>query len=244
MNNKIVVLAVSILFITNMCICFHSTIQAKETITWSCTVNVNEAGGEQDTVVFGEAPDAIDGPPADSYDVVKPPAPMAPYLGATFTDNLPTPYTMLWKDYRQYPDSDKVWNLTIRWWPEDGESPTTITISWSTAEVDDSEYSSVNLCTNAGIVLKNMLVDTTYTFSGPAYVPQQFTIRCERTNNPPGTPTMPSGTITGHHGTSYTYSTSSTDPDGDTLFYRFDWGDTTISSWLGSYQSGEQMHTS
>jgi PKD repeat protein len=247
MKNKIGALVVSIFFITNMtCIVFQSSIEAKEIgITWSCNLHVNEYEGKQDDVVFGEAPDANDGPPVDSYDIVKPPTPMAPYVKAIFTDNLPSPYDSLWKDYRQYPDASKIWNLTVQWMPSSGSSPTTVTMSWFPSEIDDSEYTSVNLCTDNGIILKNMRVDNTYTFSCPAYAPQNFKIRCERTNNPPSTPSIPSGVIiSGYHGTSYTYSTSSTDPDGDDLSYRFDWGDTTIGSWLGSYQSGELIHTS
>ncbi|VVB60410.1 PKD domain protein [uncultured archaeon] len=245
MINRIGALVVSIFFITNMCTCFNNSIQAKETsITWSCTLHVNESGGKQDEVVFGEAPDAGDGPPPDSYDVVKPPTPIAPYVKAFFTDNLPSPYDSIWKDYRQYPSASKIWNLTIQWMPGSGSSPTTITVSWLTSEIDNSEYTSVNLCTDTGTILKNMLIYTTYTFSCPAYVPQNFKIRCENTNNPPVTPNIPSGNTTGYHGTSYTYSTSSTDPNGNDLSYQFDWGDTTISSWLGPYQSGELIQTS
>ncbi|MCD6169583.1 MAG: hypothetical protein J7J76_03395, partial [Candidatus Latescibacteria bacterium] len=56
-------------------------------------------------------------------------------------------------------------------------------------------------------------------------------------NHPPNTPSTPSGPSAGYVGTSYTFSTSATDPDGDTLTYRFDWGDGNISSWGASSQS-------
>ncbi|MEA2054152.1 MAG: PKD domain-containing protein [Candidatus Thermoplasmatota archaeon] len=36
----------------------------------------------------------------------------------------------------------------------------------------------------------------------------------------------------------YTYSTSTTDPDGDNIYYLFDWGDGTDSGWRGPYSSG------
>jgi hypothetical protein len=108
-------------------------------IVWDATINFVNSGGQNDYVVFGEAPDAKDGPPADIYDVAKPPAPMTPYIRAYLRDNLPTPYTNLWRDYRHFPASAKNWSLSVKWEPEDGESPTTITISWSPAQVGTSE---------------------------------------------------------------------------------------------------------
>ena len=35
------------------------------------------------------------------------------------------------------------------------------------------------------------------------------------------------------------YCTSTTDPDGDDLYYLFDWDDGSNSGWLGPYASGE-----
>jgi hypothetical protein len=58
-------------------------------------------------------------------------------------------------------------------------------------------------------------------------------------NNPPLTPTTPSGTAKGDPGMEYDFSSSTTDPDGDDVFYWFDWGDRTESGWLGPYTSGE-----
>jgi hypothetical protein len=57
-------------------------------------------------------------------------------------------------------------------------------------------------------------------------------------SNPPTKPTTPQGTKEGTIGQTYTYSTSSTDSDGDQISYLFDWGDGTISEWLGPYNSG------
>jgi len=191
-GGEVVVIALAMVLIFPACSAAY--LQNQESITtlknqgksivWDVTMNFINPTGQNDYVVFGEAPDAHDGPPADSYDVAKPPAPMPPYIRAYLKDNLPAPYTNLWRDYRHYPDSAKVWNLSVKWEPEDGESPTTITMSWSTADVDESEYTSVNLCTNAGVVLQNMLVNNTYTFSCPAYVLQNFKIIC-RINSPP-----------------------------------------------------------
>ena len=56
-------------------------------------------------------------------------------------------------------------------------------------------------------------------------------------NRAPNTPSTPSGTTSGYTGTSYTYSTSTTDPDGDNVCYQFDWGDGSNTT-TGSYASG------
>ena len=55
----------------------------------------------------------------------------------------------------------------------------------------------------------------------------------------PAKPATPEGEIEGKRGQEYTYTSSTTDPDGDSLYYLFDWGDGTYSEWVGSYASGE-----
>jgi len=57
-------------------------------------------------------------------------------------------------------------------------------------------------------------------------------------NTPPITPSKPSGPKSGKAGTSYSYSSSTTDPDGDQIWYKWDWGDET-SGWDGPYDSGD-----
>jgi hypothetical protein len=58
------------------------------------------------------------------------------------------------------------------------------------------------------------------------------------TNYPPEIPPRPSGQIAGQPGVEYDYSSVTTDPDGDSLFYQFSWGD-EISGWIGPYPSGD-----
>jgi len=57
-------------------------------------------------------------------------------------------------------------------------------------------------------------------------------------NVPPETPPAPNGPTAGFIGVIYTFSAATTDPNGDNLFYLFDWGDGTNSSWVGPYSSG------
>jgi YVTN family beta-propeller protein len=52
-------------------------------------------------------------------------------------------------------------------------------------------------------------------------------------NNPPNIPYVPSGPSGGEVDTSYLFTTSTTDSDGDSVCYQFDWGDGTQSSWSG-----------
>ncbi|PNX48874.1 MAG: hypothetical protein BV457_02880 [Thermoplasmata archaeon M9B1D] len=54
---------------------------------------------------------------------------------------------------------------------------------------------------------------------------------------PPLTPTI-SGPSSGKVNTEYPYQSSTTDPEGDQVFYRFDWGDGTNSEWVGPFDSG------
>ena len=63
-------------------------------------------------------------------------------------------------------------------------------------------------------------------------------------NNPPNKPSKPSGQIKGKIGQNYSYTTTTTDPDGDQLYYNWSWGDNTFSGWIGLYYSGENVNES
>jgi hypothetical protein len=62
-----------------------------------------------------------------------------------------------------------------------------------------------------------------------------------RLSTPPEKPLVPSGPPTGSPEKEYVFTSSTVDPDGDQLFYLFNWGDGTTSEWLGPYNSGEQV---
>ena len=65
-----------------------------------------------------------------------------------------------------------------------------------------------------------------------------------RGNQPPNKPNKPSGPDTGSIGVSYTYSTSATDPDNDTIKYGWDWnGDGTVDQWTPLSNSGMTIST-
>ena len=57
-------------------------------------------------------------------------------------------------------------------------------------------------------------------------------------------PSMPEGPISGGVKVEYIFNSVTTDPDGDQIFYMFDWGDGNISRWLGPFDSGETVYAS
>ena len=65
------------------------------------------------------------------------------------------------------------------------------------------------------------------------------TLRIAGESVPPEKPDIPDGPSTGGIDTEYTYTTKTTDPDGDKLYYLFDWGDGEVSGWLGPYNPDE-----
>jgi hypothetical protein len=56
-------------------------------------------------------------------------------------------------------------------------------------------------------------------------------------DNAPSTPTL-NGPSQGKPGQQYTYTSSTTDLDGDPIYYWFDWGDGTSTGWLGPIPPG------
>jgi hypothetical protein len=66
----------------------------------------------------------------------------------------------------------------------------------------------------------------------------------EDQNTPPQKPAKPAGQTSGDAGTVYTYITSTTDPDEDQLYYKWDWGDENYSAWLGPSDSGGEVSAS
>ena len=155
-------------------------------VEWEATLQFYEPGGTYpcdsayDTVTFGEVDLANDGPPWDIYDVPRtPPNPNLPsFIFAYFDDGLSSsaPYRYLMKDYRQYPDIEKVWDLWVLWY---WYSPRSITISWVHSEIVSSGYSSVVLYdADTSVQVADMLDVTSYTFNCPALTLRHFQIIC------------------------------------------------------------------
>jgi len=60
---------------------------------------------------------------------------------------------------------------------------------------------------------------------------------------PPEKPIKPDGPVSGNPGETKVYTSSSTDPNGDQIYYLFSWGDGTDSGWLGPYDSGQMVES-
>lgn len=60
-------------------------------------------------------------------------------------------------------------------------------------------------------------------------------------DNMPPLPPQITGQTNGTAGKHYQYTFTTTDPEGDDIYYLVDWGDTTTSEWMGPFNSGENM---
>ena len=63
-------------------------------------------------------------------------------------------------------------------------------------------------------------------------------------NCQPTKPSKPLGSLRGKVNQKYNYTSSAVDPKGAKLYYWFDWGDGTNSSWIGPFDSGEECKVS
>ena len=60
---------------------------------------------------------------------------------------------------------------------------------------------------------------------------------------PPNKPVKPSGSTNGKVNFEYIYISSTTDPDGDQLYYNWSWGHGIYSGWIGPVNSGVIIET-
>ena len=65
-----------------------------------------------------------------------------------------------------------------------------------------------------------------------------------KVSRPPEKPEKPVGETSPESGQTYQYSSSTTEPDGEQIYYMWDWGDGTFSDWDGPYNSGQTVETS
>jgi hypothetical protein len=87
--------------------------------------------------------------------------------------------------------------------------------------------------------MKRLLLTVALLLAGMALV-----AGCRKQNHPPDTPATPSGPASAHVDSVLTFTSSATDPDGDSVAIRFAWGDGDTSGWSGLVTSGASMsHT-
>lgn len=148
-------------------------------------------------------------------------------------------------------------------YPIDGETGVNLNtnLTWNCSDADedilryDVYFGTTNPPPLVGTNLTNtsyepgtLLLETTYYWKIVARDIREATNESPiwnfttRINNKPNEPVKPNGLTKGEEGQELEYSTSAIDPDGDDLFYWFDWGDESSSGWFGPYPSGKQIN--
>jgi PKD repeat protein len=155
-----------------------------------------------------------------------------------------------------YPVGGEILNDTVpvKWYAHDVKDSDNLSIYIYYKNVDNVLWSkfSDNPYPNNGSCEwdTTILSDGNYTLSIYAYekdnnfwvdFSEQFQIKNHeepQENLAPNKPSQPSGQLYGKSGLEYLYSTTTTDPDGDQVFYLWDWGDGNNSGWTRLYNSG------
>jgi len=96
-----------------------------------------------------------------------------------------------------------------------------------------TETGSVSLST-----IQASLEEVTLTVTAQNHLYHQETFFLNRA---PEIPEKPQGPSSGKPGLSYLYYTTTTDQEGDSVYYLWDWGNGEFSEWLGPFNSGETM---
>jgi len=146
-------------------------------ISWEALLNFYGPNNISDSLVFGEALYASDG--QDSYDEPKSGYPSFPFVYAWFDSNLSGPYEKLKKDYKKYPDTEKIWDIYIIYGNAESKN---ITIKWDPYEISESGYETIllkNLESNTSIDMK---VFDNYTYLASVNTQYHFQIRCNKTS--------------------------------------------------------------
>jgi len=78
------------------------------------------------------------------------------------------------------------------------------------------------------------IIESCLFFGDPAQ-----TLKSPSPSDPPAQPSKPVGKTLAVWNREYSYTSSTTDPNGDQILYMFDWGDGSNSGWIGPYSSGQ-----
>jgi outer membrane protein assembly factor BamB len=143
---------------------------------------------------------------------------------------------------------DYVYNFSIEAIDPDGDS---VAVRCSWGDGDTSIRSPLEI---SGKVI---LLSHFWSDSGSYYIKGQVQDKAGAISNwsepcsiriiidePPMTPTMPNGPSEGKINISYDFASSTTDPDGDKISIRFDWGNGDTSDWSLLKSSGDTITTS
>jgi hypothetical protein len=145
-------------------------------------------------------------------------------------------------------------NVKVKWWAFDTQNEYDMPIY---LYYNDPSNQINGILENTGEYTwdTTTLPDGTYTLIIAAYdhdnnaggdesEPFQIKNHESQENHAPNKPNKPTGSTTTKVGEEYTYSSSTNDPDGDQIWYKWDWDDGTDTGWLGPYNSGETCEAS
>jgi hypothetical protein len=133
-----------------------------------------------------------------------------------------------------------VWNIPIS--DLEGD-PFTWTIQCSNGQANSGTGASNG---TKSLPLSNLAPFTEYTvwvnatdhLEGDLTTRAWFTFVTAAENLPPEKPETPTGWTDGRIHVIYTYNSTTTDANGDQVWYLFDWGDDSDSGWIGPFESG------
>jgi chitinase len=134
-------------------------------------------------------------------------------------------------------------DVTLAWNPNTESNLAGYRIHHGTANGSYSVHIDVQNVTRYTVT--GLTAGQTYYFAATAYnasgnesgysSPVSYTVPA--VNGAPSTPATPSGPAGALVNTAVTFSTSATDPNGDSLQYRYDWGGGVLSNWGAASQS-------
>lgn len=152
----------------------------------------------------------------------------------TGPDSLPTDSAGTYTTSTTDPNRDQV--LYIFDW-DDGEQDTTIFYSSGTQVSKDHAWTAVGT-----YAIKVKAKDSKGKFSLDWSDTLEVVVFAGGGNHKPNKPATPTGPDTGWVGQYQKFTSSATDPDGDSLYMRFIWGeDGRVSNWLGPVASGTSV---
>jgi hypothetical protein len=156
------IIAINTSILTNKTIVLSST-AANPPIPWNITLTINESSGAGNMVVIGVATNALDG--QDSYDIPAPPIPpQFPAIVAWLETPFAVPFNTLISEYKHFPSTNSVWNLSIIWISAPGNTTSTsITIHWDSSQISKNTNITLFLYEN-NTILTNMLTTNSYSY--------------------------------------------------------------------------------
>jgi len=112
---------------------------------------------------------------------------------------------------------------------------TTIGFSLYKTSLSDEDYKKI---VDTMYDLKNDIatIESFIIIGDPSVILKPLSIRPDKPNI--------NGPSKGEPGNEYIFTVSTTDSEGDDIYYKFDWGDGNKSKWIGPFKSGESINYS